>query len=72
MSLLLVLFLPSLASLAFMVVVMTVQTLHLRLPNRSTTAKARLLLFPVRLGDAISLASARKSDEMQKIRPENI
>jgi len=46
MSLLLVLFFPSLASLAFMVAVMTMQTLHLRLPSRSTTAKARLLLFP--------------------------
>src|SRR5580704_7412594 len=46
MSLLFALFLPSLASLAFMVVVTTMQTLHLRLPSRSTTVKARLLLFP--------------------------
>jgi hypothetical protein len=72
MSLLLVLFFPSLASLAFMVVVMTVQTLHLRLPGRSTKAKARLLRFPVRLEDARHLAGARKVDDTKKFRPENI
>jgi hypothetical protein len=72
MSLLLVLFFPSLASLAFMVVVMTMQTLHLRLPSKSTKAKARLLLFPVRSGDARHFAGARKADETKKFRPENI
>jgi hypothetical protein len=63
MSLLLLLVSPSLASLAFMIVVITLQTLHPRLPSRSTTA--RVLLFPGRSG-AKKLARAPKADESEE------
>ena len=62
MSLLLLLFSPSLASLAFMAVVITVQTLHPRLPSRST----RVLSFPAHLGAAKKLARAPEADESQE------